>query len=86
MSADKLAGLASKLGGSQSTPANQTQGEPQSQQEDLLDKGLDALEQRLGGGKIDPAQLRSTNEKITDAAREQFEKATGYKVPEKFSN
>lgn len=36
---DKLAGLASKLGGSQSTPANQTQGEPQSQQEDLLDKG-----------------------------------------------
>ncbi|EAL92122.1 uncharacterized protein AFUA_3G14660 [Aspergillus fumigatus Af293] len=84
---DKLAGLASKLGGSQSTPANQTQGEPQSQQEDLLDKGtsppppaerrLDALEQRLGGGKIDPAQLRSTNEKITDAAREQFEKATG---------
>ncbi|KAF4216835.1 hypothetical protein CNMCM8980_007332 [Aspergillus fumigatiaffinis] len=98
---DKLAGLASKLGGSQSTSANQTQGQPQGQQEDFVDKGtypppwlrthanvagLDALEQRFGGGKIDSAKMRSTNEKITDAAREQFEKATGYKVPEKFSN
>jgi hypothetical protein len=90
---DKLAGLASKLGGSQSTSANQTQGQPQGQQEDFVDKGayphpwlktyanvagLDALEQRFGGGKIDSAKMRSTNEKITDAAREQFEKATGY--------
>ncbi|EAW21101.1 uncharacterized protein NFIA_062620 [Aspergillus fischeri NRRL 181] len=83
---DKLSGLASKLGGSQSTSANQTQGEPQRQQEDFVDRGLDALEQRFGGGKIDTAKMRSTNEKITDAAREQFEKATGYKVPEKFSN
>jgi len=30
--------------------------------------------------------MRSTNEKITDGAREQFEKATGKNVPDKFSN
>jgi hypothetical protein len=40
--------------------------------------GLDSVEQRFGGGKIDSTKMRSTNEKITDGAREQFEKATGY--------
>lgn len=39
--------------------------------------GLDTAESRLGGGKVDPAKMRSTNEKITDTGREQFEKATG---------
>ncbi|PYH28787.1 uncharacterized protein BO87DRAFT_203742 [Aspergillus neoniger CBS 115656] len=48
--------------------------------------GLDSVEQKFGGGKIDPQKMRSTNEKITDTARNQFESATGRKVPEKFSN
>lgn len=39
--------------------------------------GLDALETKFGGGKLDPTKLRSTNEKITDSARGFFEKATG---------
>lgn len=42
-----------------------------------MHEGLDAVEKKFGGGKIDPAKMRSTNEKITDGAREQFEKATG---------
>ncbi|KAF7117322.1 hypothetical protein CNMCM5793_006071 [Aspergillus hiratsukae] len=83
---DKLSGLASKLSGSHSTSANQTHGQPQGQQQDYVDRGLDSLEQRFGGGKIDSTKMRSTNEKITDGAREQFEKVTGYKVPGKFSN
>ncbi|GFG26390.1 hypothetical protein IFM61606_06370 [Aspergillus udagawae] len=83
---DKLSGLASKLGGSHSASGTQTQGQPQGEQKDYVDRGLDSVEQRFGGGKVDPAKMRSTNEKITDAARGQFEKATGHKVPEKFSN
>lgn len=42
---------------------------------------LDSVEQKFGGGKVDPSKMRSTNEKITDTAREQFEKATGYGFP-----
>ncbi|KAJ5593925.1 uncharacterized protein N7459_000133 [Penicillium hispanicum] len=79
---DKLSGLASKLGGGSKDSGSSAGG----QQQDYLDKGLEAVEKKFGGGKIDPAKMRSTNEKITDGAREQFEKATGKKVPEKFSN
>jgi hypothetical protein len=39
--------------------------------------GLDGVETKFGGGKVDPAKMRSTNEKITDFAREKFESATG---------
>ncbi|KAJ6114388.1 hypothetical protein N7486_000166 [Penicillium sp. IBT 16267x] len=81
---DKLSGLASKLGGGSSSSGsnpNQAAGG-----EDYLDKTLDAGETRFGGGKVDPAKMRSTNEKITDTVREKFEGATGKKVPEKFSN
>ncbi|KAG9780050.1 hypothetical protein KCU88_g3849, partial [Aureobasidium melanogenum] len=53
------------------------------QQEDYLDKGLDAVEKKYGGGKIDPAKQRSTNEKITDKARGLVEKATGKDIPDK---
>jgi len=62
------------------------QGQPAGQQEDYLDKGLDAAEKRFGQGKVDPAKQRSTNEKVTDKARDMFEKATGKNVPDKFSN
>ena len=39
--------------------------------------GLDAVEKKFGGGKINPEQSRGINEKITDGARNMFEKATG---------
>lgn len=39
---------------------------------------LDSAETKFGQGKIDPQKMRSTNEKITDTAREQFEKVSGY--------
>ncbi|KAJ5769531.1 hypothetical protein N7520_004090 [Penicillium odoratum] len=81
---DKLSGLASKLGGGSSS--SNTNANPSAGQEDYLDKGLDGVETKFGGGKVDPAKMRSTNEKITDFAREKFESATGKNVPEKFSN
>ncbi|KAJ6477937.1 hypothetical protein C8R47DRAFT_1323286 [Mycena vitilis] len=50
-------------------------------QEDYVDKGLDFIEKKLGH-----TQNRNTNEKITDAAREQYEKLTGKPVSSKISN
>ncbi|MCJ1358677.1 MAG: hypothetical protein MMC33_008677 [Icmadophila ericetorum] len=47
-------------------------------QEDYVDKGLDTLERKFGGGKVNPETSRGMNEKITDGARGFFEKATGY--------
>jgi len=55
-------------------------------QEDYLDKGVDALEKKFGQGKVDPAKERGVNEKVTDFARDKFEKMTGKNVPDKFSN
>ncbi|CAF9923515.1 MAG: hypothetical protein HETSPECPRED_005343 [Heterodermia speciosa] len=55
-------------------------GQAGGQQEDYLDKGLDAAEKKFGQGKIDPAKQRSLNEKITDKATGFFEKATGYAI------
>jgi len=51
------------------------------QQEDYVDHGLDAFERKEG-----LPDNRGTNEKITDAARGQFEKLTGKNVPSKVSN
>ncbi|KAK5364968.1 hypothetical protein LTR20_008904 [Exophiala xenobiotica] len=59
-------------------------GQPAGQQEDYLDKGLDAAEKRFGQGKVDPTKQRSTNEKVTDKARDLFEKATGKNIPDKY--
>ncbi|KAH0835244.1 hypothetical protein FOPE_04132 [Fonsecaea pedrosoi] len=59
------------------------QGQAAGQKEDYLDKGLDAVEKKFGQGKIDPAKQRGVNEKITDKARDMFEKATGKDVPDK---
>merc|ERR1712039_235101 len=57
------------------------------QQEDYLDKGLDAVEKKFGGSMGQNTEKnRGINEKITDGARNMFEKATGKNVPEKFSN
>lgn len=43
-----------------------------------IQTALGTAETKFGGGKIDPEKMRSTNEKITDGIREQFEKTTGY--------
>jgi len=76
--------LGSMLGGGGSSGGGQQAANPGG--EDYGDKGLDAIEKKFGEGKVDPNKMRSTNEKITDGAREQFEKLTGKNVPEKFSN
>ncbi|KAJ7200159.1 hypothetical protein GGX14DRAFT_660675 [Mycena pura] len=60
---------------------NSSGGMGNSGQEDYVDKGLDALERKEG-----IPDNRATNEKITDGARNLFEKATGRDVPSKFSN
>ncbi|KZV77369.1 hypothetical protein PENSPDRAFT_679541 [Peniophora sp. CONT] len=49
--------------------------------EDYVDKGLDSLERKQGIN-----MNRNTNEKITDGARNFFEKTTGRDIPDKFSN
>ncbi|KAL9108981.1 MAG: hypothetical protein Q9187_008229, partial [Circinaria calcarea] len=55
----------------------QPQGSNNAGQEDYMDKGLDAVEKKFGGGSVDPAKQRGMNEKITDGARSVLEKATG---------
>ncbi|KAJ7469059.1 hypothetical protein FB451DRAFT_1255651 [Mycena latifolia] len=49
--------------------------------EDYVDKGLDAVEKKEG-----IPDNRATNEKITDGARDEFEKVTGDNVSSKISN
>ncbi|KAL8951397.1 MAG: hypothetical protein Q9222_002618 [Ikaeria aurantiellina] len=79
---DKLKDLAGGAGGSSEQKPAQGGGG----QEDYLDKGLDSVEKKFGGGKIDPEKQRGMNEKATDFARDKFEKTTGKDVPDKFSN
>ncbi|KAF8161931.1 hypothetical protein K438DRAFT_1731379 [Mycena galopus ATCC 62051] len=68
--------------GSSNTDAGNTNyASTQGNQEDYVDKGLDAFEKKEG-----MTENRATNEKITDGARNLFEKATGRDVPSKFSN
>ncbi|KAJ4332883.1 hypothetical protein N0V87_008013 [Didymella glomerata] len=67
--------------------ANDNNNAAAGQKEDYVDKGLDAAEKKYGGSMgQDPQKNRATNEKITDGARNMFEKATGKNVPDKFSN
>lgn len=89
--ASKLSGK--KKGESKgSSEADGSGGGGSNDQKDYLDKGksppgvfrpylnhvgLDSVERKFGGGKVDPDKMRDTNEKITDTAREQFEGATG---------
>ncbi|KAK2809784.1 hypothetical protein FQN50_003424 [Emmonsiellopsis sp. PD_5] len=53
--------------------------------EDIVDKGLKKVEQKLTKGKGDPNKTGGLREKATDKAREAVEKATGKKIPEKIS-
>ncbi|EYE90808.1 uncharacterized protein EURHEDRAFT_381680 [Aspergillus ruber CBS 135680] len=82
---DKLSGLASKLGGKGQShqQGGSSGGGSSNNQEDYVDKGLDSVEKKYGA---DPSKLRGTNEKITDAGRQQFESRTGKHVPDKISN
>ncbi|KAI0869112.1 hypothetical protein GGS24DRAFT_479856 [Hypoxylon argillaceum] len=52
------------------------------QKADYGDKGAEYVNKKYFGDKANHNQL----EKITDSAREGFEKLSGKKVPEKFSN
>ncbi|KAJ5481267.1 hypothetical protein N7475_000079 [Penicillium sp. IBT 31633x] len=83
---DKISHLASKVGGHGGHSSGSGSGAGARGQEDYVDKGLDSVEKKFGGGKVDPVKMRSTNEKITDAGRGQFEKSTGKHVPAKISN
>ncbi|KAL1639509.1 hypothetical protein SLS58_007941 [Diplodia intermedia] len=70
-----------KLGSSSNNKASGNQNE------DYLDKGLDAAEKKYGGSMGEDTQKhRAMNEKITDGIRDKFESATGKDVPDKFSN
>jgi len=63
--------------------------DPANQNEDKVDTMLDKVEAKLAGqhGMPNPSgSLRGVNEKITDAAREAVEKATGKKIPANISN
>ncbi|KAJ5511440.1 hypothetical protein N7453_003543 [Penicillium expansum] len=62
---DKLSGLANKLGGNKG--------------QEYIDKGIHAVEDKVGGGKGDQAK------KFTDNGREQLDK-TGKSVSDKFSH
>ena len=51
---------------------------PNRDDRDYLDKGLDALEKKFGGARFaDPNRNRAMNEKITDFVRKVVEKVTG---------
>ncbi|KAK3079157.1 hypothetical protein LTS18_005593 [Coniosporium uncinatum] len=70
---DKLKDMANKASGGGSGGASNAGGNQ--------DYGLDAVEKKMG-----MPQNRQANEKITDSARDAFEKGTGKNVPDKFSN
>ncbi|KAI4286356.1 MAG: hypothetical protein L6R35_004391 [Caloplaca aegaea] len=74
-----LAGKASGGSGDKNPPAASGGG---GGQDDYLDKGISAAEQRMGAGNVS----EGTNEQITDKGREMFEKSTGKDIPDKVSN
>ncbi|KAJ9656359.1 hypothetical protein H2198_005042 [Neophaeococcomyces mojaviensis] len=79
---DLLNKAKSALGsGASSSGQTTAQGNAGAQKEDYGDKALDTAEKKFG-----MSQSRETNEKITDAGRGLYEKQTGSKVSDKFSN
>ncbi|KAH7393983.1 hypothetical protein DE146DRAFT_113613 [Phaeosphaeria sp. MPI-PUGE-AT-0046c] len=68
-------------------PGNASQQPADAGKEDYVDKGLDSVEKKFGGSMgQDTQKNRAVNEKITDGARNMFEKATGKNVPDKVSS
>ncbi|KAF1984540.1 hypothetical protein K402DRAFT_395559 [Aulographum hederae CBS 113979] len=78
---DKLKNMASSMGGGSSNTGGSSSTGNNAGKEDYVDKGLDALEKKTGY-----SQSRETNEKMTDGARDLYEKQTGSKVSDKISN
>ncbi|KAI9654689.1 MAG: hypothetical protein M1831_005276 [Alyxoria varia] len=74
---DKLKDMAGKMGGGKKTDNSSSS----AGKDDYLDKGLAAGEKKFG-----VPQNKGANEKITDSARDQFEKYSGKDVPDKVSN
>ncbi|KKY15518.1 hypothetical protein UCRPC4_g06321 [Phaeomoniella chlamydospora] len=83
---DSLKNFAEGVSNKPSNSNQQQSNTAGSGQQDYLDKGVEFAEKKFGGGKIDPNKSRGINEKVTDAGREYFEKATGKDIPDKFSN
>eukprot|EP00249_Psilotum_nudum_P036583 c8094_g1_i1 orf=74-316(+) len=67
--------------GGASAGATNAQQPADGQKEDYVDKGMDAVQKKFGF-----QQSRETNERITDAGRDMYEKQTGKKVSDKISN
>lgn len=77
-----MSGLINKakdaMGGSSSGGGATGGGAPAGGKEDYGDKGLDAAEKKMG-----VPQNRGVNEKVTDGARDAYEKQTGKNVSDK---
>ncbi|RDW84831.1 hypothetical protein BP6252_02421 [Coleophoma cylindrospora] len=78
---NKAKQMAGGTGNNTATTNNNAAGGAANTNEDYGDKGLDFLEKKTGH-----TMGRDTNEKITDGARNLYEKATGSKVDPKYSN
>ncbi|KAI1360876.1 hypothetical protein F5Y08DRAFT_316281 [Xylaria arbuscula] len=70
------------LGNQGQDKTNQAANTTASQKDDYGDKAAQFLNKKYNNNSLDKSQL----EKITDGAREGFEKLTGKDVPDKFSN
>ncbi|KAJ3562394.1 hypothetical protein NPX13_g8583 [Xylaria arbuscula] len=70
------------LGNQGQDKTNQTANAAAGQKDDYGDKAAQFLNKKYNNNSLDKSQL----EKITDGAREGFEKLTGKDVPDKFSN
>ncbi|KAI9708691.1 MAG: hypothetical protein M1828_002675 [Chrysothrix sp. TS-e1954] len=79
---DKIKEMAGKMGGgSSSSGSSSGNAAGSSGKEDYVDKGMDFAENKAG-----MKQSRETNEKISDAGRNFYEKQTGSNVSDKVSN
>ncbi|KAG8712936.1 hypothetical protein FRC09_019303 [Ceratobasidium sp. 395] len=58
-------------------------GQQSEQKEDMLDKGVDFVQQRMGGGdqSNESALEQAKDEQISDAIRSGYKSATGSDVP-----
>merc|ERR1712000_142241 len=72
---------ASSMGGSSENKDNNKSDNKSQQKDDYGDKAFSALNDKAGWG-----MSKENQEKITDGAREGYEKYSGSQVPEKYSN
>ncbi|GAW24598.1 hypothetical protein ANO14919_141890 [Xylariales sp. No.14919] len=79
---DTIKKAAKKVSHSDSGPGASSGGNAGGAQEDYGDKGAEYINKNYLGDKMS----REQREKVTDAGREGFEKATGKNVPSNISN